>query len=358
MVKKVLLVAMALVMVMALLAGCGGGGSSTPAAGGSSTPAAGGSSAPAAGGDDPFYVGLCFGAMDATPAVLSEAINVIIKEKGWKVAQTNADQDINKHLGDVESVLEMGVDVIFARVINDLGATMIIEVCEKAGVPLVLMNFDPSTIEEYSGRYLSCVNDPEEQRGKALAEWINNYVKENPGFEANVGFVVGDYSAPIGYHRWKNFFDPDGGWCPEINHLVDAESDPKWTATGGMKVTEDWLQKYDEMNMIIACSDEVATGVIQALQAAGKQPGEIMVFAFDGLPIMFDYVRDGWMTASSGIAIAKQAQVMMDVAQMIADGKIDEVPESVDCHAIYILDETTVDAIDGGDIDSLPYYEY
>lgn len=353
--KRVVLTALSLMLVISMLAACGGGASSaaaSTAAPAASASTAGEASAPAAGGDDhQFFIGLAFGAMDATPKALADQMVKIIEERGWKYVITNADQDSSKFIADVESLCEQKPDVILVRLINDLVVPGLAGACEGAGIPMMIM----SNATPFDVNYLGNMGDPEDVRGYPLGDWLNAYIEANPGFVPKIGVVVGDFTAEVCFGRTDNVFET----VTTAEKVVESEADPKWTATGGMKVTEDWLQKYsiDELNTLLVWSDEMCVGVIQALQAAGKSPDDYLVLSYDGLDIMYDYVREGWCDASSGLDLAKQAKEMLDVCQLIADGKSDEVQFMNYCYGIYVLDDTNVDAVAAGNA-QLDYFDY
>jgi ABC-type sugar transport system substrate-binding protein len=302
-----------------------------------------------------FFVGLGFGGLDATPTVLMNYLTAAMDELGWKYVITNGDLDFNKYSADLENLAQQKPDIILTRPVNDLANINAVEICNAAGVPVVIMS---SMLVVEGQKYIGHVADPELLRGIPLANWIDKYVEAHPGFVPKIGFLVGaiavdtrgivERSINIREYLKSEFVD-----------VVTAEADPNWSASGGMRVTEDWLQKYtkDELNTLLVWSDEICVGVVQALQAAGKNPDDYLVLSYDGLPIIQDYVAEGWVDASSGLDLKKQSEIIIELCQKFKDGKADEIDFLTYANAIYILDQSNVEGVKNGTVKP-DYWDY
>ena len=294
----------------------------------------------AAEGDDQFFVGLAFGGLDATPTVLMNFLTAKMDVLGWKYVVTNGDLDMNKYLADVESLCQQKPDMIMTRPVNDTANASIVPICDAAGIPVAFMS-SATVVEGYE--YLGHVSDPELVRGVPLAEWLNAYVEANPGFVPKIGVIVGSAAIDsVGVcERSIDVFD---NLTCEYEKVISAEADPNWMASGGMKVTEDWMQRYslDELNTILCWSDEMCVGVVQALQAAGKSPDDYLVMSYDGLPIVEDYVKEGWIDATSALGLEKQADVIIEFCRKFKDGEITEADFQTFANSIYVMDTTNI----------------
>jgi len=293
-----------------------------------------------------FFVGLAFGDLDAVPALLMGHLTAAMDKLGWKYVITNADKEVNKYYADVENLCQQKPDIIVTRPPSDLATPSVVETAVANDVPIVLVG----TMRKVEGQdYLGHVGEPETIRGIPLAAWLDEYVKKHPGFIPKIGFIVGELavdardlcerSLNIREHLKAEFVD-----------VITAEADPRWTAAGGMKVTEDWLQRYttDELNTILVWSDEMAIGVVQALQSAGKTPDDYLVLSYDGLPIIQENVSLGWVDASSGIDLKKQSDSIIEFCQKLKDGKKDELNFYTYTGSIFILDTENVKGIADG----------
>lgn len=309
-------------------------------------------------GDGDYFVGLAFGGLDATPTVLMNYETARMDELGWKYTIVNGDLDVNKYIADIENLLLQEPDIILARPMSDLVTWQVAELTQQAGIPLVTMGISMYTDDEKF--WLSDVGDAELQRGIPLGEWLVDYCKEHPDFEPKIGFLVGDISIddPTICARSANVRDALNEAGIKWEDVITAQADPTWSASGAMKITEDWLQRYtiDELNTILCWSDEMCVGVIQALQTAGVDPGEYLIMSYDGLPVIEEYVESGWVTATSAYDLEKQANAMIDVLQMYKDGKGDEIQKRTYANGIYIMDKDSLAARNAGE--PLEYFDY
>ena len=337
--SKIVCILLAAVLLLSLMA-CAAETESTPAD--STAPADGGGNEPI----EDFFVGLAFGGLDATPTVKMHYLTEMMDELGWRYVVTNGDLDFNKYVGDLESLVQQNPDLILTRPVNDLANERAVQIATEAGIPIIIMA-SMTVVEGYD--YLGHVGDPELLRGIPLAHWLNDYIDANPGFVPKIGFLVGNIGidAPGILHRSINIRE-------ELTHpwedVITTEAVPNWMASGGMSVAEDWLQRYtiDEMNTYLVWSDEMAVGVVQALQSAGKEPGEILVLSYDGLPLIMDYVEQGWVSAASAFDLRRYSEVVIDMASKVREGRSDEIDFLTYAHTIYILDQSNVVGVRDG----------
>ncbi|MDR1203525.1 MAG: sugar ABC transporter substrate-binding protein [Tannerellaceae bacterium] len=310
-------------------------------------------------GERPYTVGLAFGGLDATPTVLMGHLTARMDELGWKYIITNGDLDLNKVVSDIENLVQQRPDFILARPPNQLVMPNVAQTCLDAKVPVGFMGltgggFDIGVAATYAGRPTE-VGDPETLRGIPLALFINEYVAAHPGFVPKIGFLVGDIAIDARdiCERSINVRDY---LTVEYVDVITTEALPNWSANGAMKVMEDWIQKYpiSEMNTILCWSDEMCVGVIQALQAAGKSPDDYLVLSYDGLPIIEEYVSQGWLDATSAFDLKKQALEMIKAVEDFKAGKTLE--RFAYSQAIYVMTPENLPAIKAGQLPD--YWDY
>ncbi len=329
--RKILSAVLSVTLLGTVMTGCSSGGAGT-----------------ADSDDDQFFLALAYGALDITPKAQSEAIVEMAEELGWKTQITNADQDPSKLISDVESLCQMKPDVIVCRGISDNSMPQIVDICKAADVPLILQSL---TAEGREDDFLTFATDPNEAAGEMIGGYLQEWIEANPDIEANVGYVVGDYSLETALPRWTS--------CEEVavgaNTLVDAEGN--WVASDAMNVTEDWIQKYPQMNVIVSCSDEMTVGVIQALQAAGKRPDDYLILSYDALEVMHPYIEEGWCDASAGLDLQKQAEVIIELCQKVQNGEEDTIEKYTPFNSLYLMTTENAEGIISG-TEEIEYYEY
>jgi ABC-type sugar transport system substrate-binding protein len=75
-----------------------------------------------------------------------------------------------------------------------------------------------------------------------------------------------------------------------------------YTTPTALKTASDLLQAHSDVNAIFSVGPDVTVGIVSALKAAGKKPGEVKVFEVGGAEQNFDLIRQGWLTMASPYA--------------------------------------------------------
>jgi ABC-type sugar transport system substrate-binding protein len=79
--------------------------------------------------------------------------------------------------------------------------------------------------------------------------------------------------------------------------ILDSQTG-NFTRAEAIPVTEAFLKKYEgEIDGMFIHNDDMAIGAIEALKAAGIEPGEIKIVSVDGTRGGFQAMIDGWIQA-------------------------------------------------------------
>jgi len=186
------------------------------------------------------------------------------------VAQNNA----ATQQSDIESLIVQKPDAILVWAVDSEGSVAAVESIYDAGIKAVLISYSVNT-----DKYDLYLYADQVLTGKMQADYCNEWVKNHPGETLNCGYIwgVSGISGCIErYDGWKdNCVDGE-------NVVLLDEQIGNWNSAEAMAIAEDWLQAFPEMNGIVCMSDEMAIGVIQALQGAGKDPSDFVVLGIDG----------------------------------------------------------------------------
>ncbi len=113
-------------------------------------------------------------------------------------------------------------------------------------------------------------------------------VAEALGGKGDVIVLEGAPGAQNGQERLQGIKDEFAKY-PEIN--IIASQTANWNRVQGMQVMENLLQRFENVDAVIGCNDEMAIGAIQALKAAGLS--DVVVAGFDAN-------KDGCLAIQSG----------------------------------------------------------
>jgi inositol transport system substrate-binding protein len=88
----------------------------------------------------------------------------------------------------------------------------------------------------------------------------------------------------------------------------------------GMKVTEDWVERYPKFDAVIAANDQMALGALEALKTAGRLKG-VMISGVDGTADALHAIHAGDMSQTIFQNAKGQAVAAYQVIETIKGGK-------------------------------------
>jgi len=196
----------------------------------------------------------------------------------------------------IRTFIQQEVDYIVLAPVTENGWDTVLQEAKDAGIPVILVDRMVNVADK--SLFTCWVGSNFELEAKKVAEWLNQYMElqgVTPG-EVNVVNIQGTLGATAQIGRTKGLSDAAEkyGW----NLLAEVSGD--FTQAKGKEVMEDFLLRYDDINVVYCENDNEAFGAIEAIEAAGKvvgsdiKNGEIMVVSFDGVDATaVNYVVDG-----------------------------------------------------------------
>ena len=292
------LAAIAALGVAVTLAACGSSGSSssgtTSAATGS---AADSSSAPSSAAGSGSAGAAASGELPPIdPAMLDGAVigfAQVGSESGWRSANTDdikraaaenkvdlqftsAEGDQAKQIASIKTFITQGVDLIAFSPVVETGWDAVLNEAKTAGIPVILtdraVDSDPSLYRTFIGSDFIA-------EGEKAATWA----KTEFAGQDKVNMVVLEGttgSAPANDRAtgWNNILGSD----PAFTVLASQTGD--FTRDGGKKVMEGFLAAHPDIDLVYAHNDDMALGAIEAIEAAGKVPGQdIKIVSIDAV---------------------------------------------------------------------------
>lgn len=258
------------------------------------------------------------------------AFTAVAEAKGHTVISTNAGSDAAKQIADIESLMVQKPDLVVIHAYSADGIVPALDTLDQAGIPVVLYDF-PVNSDKYAAR----IADGQDLNGIIQAQYVKQWLAEDPSRVANVGYIVGMYAVEAVMPRRDGFYQELGITEPM------AEQEGGWTADNAMKIAEDWLQAYPEMNVFCCMSDDMAIGVIQALTAAGKNMDDVLVLGIDGTDAAKEYLRSGELDCTAAVNLDTCVQVTLDTCEKILAGE--EVAKEIEPMGISAMTKENID---------------
>jgi len=187
----------------------------------------------------------------------------------------------------IEDAIQQGVQGIILHPIDSNGIMPVIRKCDDAKIPVACIG-TPAANQTF---LRSGVDYTE------TGVTIGKMVAEKIGGKGSVIILEGPPGAQNAQERLAGIQTALKNY-PEIK--IVASQTTNFKRTEGLQVTENLLQKYPDVDAIIACNDESAMGAIQALKAAGLD-GKVIIGSFDGNQDGSAAVKNGEMFATYNV---------------------------------------------------------
>lgn len=191
------------------------------------------------------------------------------QQLGVKLISADANQDPAKQLSDVQNLLAQKPDALIVSPLESKALVPVVDMATKANVPLIIID---RTIEAEpgTGMYKTEITQSHVISGRLLAEKTVELLTKKYGEpRGNVVHVQGMAGAsPV--------IDANKGWdevmakYPKIKTVATA--DAGFTKAGGMKVMEDFLQRFPAGQIDVVRSDysDMTMGALEAIKNAGR----------------------------------------------------------------------------------------
>lgn len=188
---------------------------------------------------------------------------------GFKLVSIDANQDPSKQLADVENMLAQKPVCLIVSPLESKASAPVVELANKAGVPLVIID---RTIDATpgTGQYKTEITQSHVLSGKLLAEKTVELLK------AKYGEAKGSVVHVQGLAGASPVIDANKGWDEVMaaypNIKVVATADAGFTKEGGLKVMEDFLQRFPAGQIDVVRSDysDMTMGALEAIKNAGR----------------------------------------------------------------------------------------
>lgn len=160
------------------------------------------------------------------------------------------------------------------------------------------------------------------------------------GFLEGMGIDVGDEMA-------NGDEAPTGSYSGGDYEIVGNEA-TNGAEDGGLSAMETLLSKNSDINVVYTINEPAAYGAFQALQAAGKEKGVLLV-SVDGGCAGVDNVKEGIIGATSQQYPVKMAELGVDaIVQLAQNGEKPEVTDGLDFFdtGVQLVTDTPADGVE------------
>jgi ribose transport system substrate-binding protein len=197
---------------------------------------------------------------------------------------TDGNVDIAKQNNDVDDLLAQDVDAVVMSPVESAGLVPAGNKVLAAKKPLVLLDRDiPSEKTLFIG-----------QSNVTMAKAVGDVMVEKLGGKGKILEITGLIGSSPAIDRQKGMMQALEA-APDIQIL--ATGDGEWIRDPAVKLMEDWLVAFDEIDAVFTHAEESSWGAQFAIARANRCGEGIMHFTHDASNAGFQSVKDGMFTA-------------------------------------------------------------
>jgi ribose transport system substrate-binding protein len=209
----------------------------------------------------------------------------------WDLIATDAAGSAAKQVADVDTMIAQGIDILFLPPREEKPLIPAVMKAKAAGIPTFLVDrsVDPK-VARPGEHFVAFLGSDFVDQGRRVAEWTLANFKGDKGIIVELEGTTG--SSPANDRR-KGF---DDVMAKHDNMTIVASQSGDFARDLGRQVMETLLQAHPDVNIVYAHNDEMAIGAIQALELAGRKPGDdVLVVSIDGTRDALQAIIDGKM---------------------------------------------------------------
>ena len=223
---------------------------------------------------NPHFVGQAYGYIDEAEQLGAE---VTLFEAGGY-------QYLDKQVSQVEDLVASKVDAIILVAINGPGTIGAVEHAVAAGIPVINCN-----VMTDSERVVTRIRSDDDVIGRMHGDFMGQALQDG----GNVVMLRGAPGTSWAEHRGNAFKETISEKYPNVNILGEQYSQS--TPAEGLRLMEDFMQTFPQIDGVFNGSDTTAIGAAQAILASGNE-GSTVITATDFQKDSENFMREGVLT--------------------------------------------------------------
>lgn len=244
------------------------------------------------GGEDKFVVGFSqMGHDNPWRMAQTQSLRDEAAKRGHEIVVTDAQDQTAKQVADVEDLIARRVDVILLAPREFEGLAPALQAAKEANIPVILVDREA---EGTPGEdFVTFLGSNFVEQGQRAAEWL---VKETGG-QAGIVELTGTPGSSVAADRAKGFREVI---AKHPGMKILAAQTGEFSRANGQRVMQNIAQSLGrQITAVYAHNDEMALGAIQALRAAGLEPGkDVKIVSIDGQRAALEAIMRGELGAT------------------------------------------------------------
>ena len=274
---------------------------------------------PAEETSDKPKIGFMLTTMDGSMVTTAKNLESEAERLGWDYTTLSSEADTAREMTNAESLVTLGVDVVVILIVDSDASVAAIKYMTDNGVKVIIAGRSANVQD---GDYATYVAGDHNLCGEAQAQFLNDYLAANPDKELNIAFVRGSTSSTAATAKYEGFVN---GFLKQHENDANvhylAEDYGEFTAEKAYNLVTDWLQLYPELNVIVSQSDDMTSGIVNAIKTQGLDPvNDFVIISADGTSVGIEGIRSGEFDCSVCMSMKALAEQAMKAAETIRNG--------------------------------------
>ena len=244
-------------------------------------------------------------------------------ENGYKLIFDDAQQKQENQIKAMRNFIQQDVDYIVVAPVVETGWETVLGEAKAAGIPVILSDRQMKVSDD--SLYLCWVGGNFLKEGRDSVIWLNDYLKKNgrDSEKLNVLLIQGTIGSSAQVGRTQGITE---GLAKNPNYNLLAKQTGEFTQAKGQEVMESFLKLYDDIDVVFAENDNMAWGAVDAIKAAGKQPGkDIIIICFDAVHETFNKMMAGEINCAVECNPLHGPRVDSIIKTLEAGGTVDKI---------------------------------
>jgi len=205
---------------------------------------------------------------------------------GFTLVFSDAQQKQENQISAVRSCIQQGVSVIALPPVVETGWDAVLQEAKDANIPVIIVD---RSVTADAAMYASHIGSDMELEGKKAGDEMNKLLPNG----GNILELSGTTGSGAAVGRAKGFRE-----TLNANIKILDSQTGNFTRAEGKPVMEAFLKKYaGQIQGVFIHNDDMAIGAIEAIKAAGLNPGDLKIVSVDGTRGGFQAMIDGWIQA-------------------------------------------------------------
>jgi ribose transport system substrate-binding protein len=219
--------------------------------------------------------------------------------------------DADSQASQIQTVINEGADALVVLPYDGDQLTPIAEAAMEAGIPVINVDRLFATPEAARATILG--------DNYAIGTNAAAFIAEQLDCEGNVVEIQGIAGISVTTDRTEGFADGLEALCDDGIEII-AQQPGDFTPDLGLEVMEAILQANDDIDAVYTHDDDMAEGVVAAIENADRQD-EMILTGVGGSCAAFDRVEEGGLYAATFLYSPTMAGSAVNMARLIAQGR-------------------------------------